>query len=437
MTEAAGQVAARRQAAPAWSLLAALRRHALWLAAALLLAGLPLLYRSDTALTMMSLMGIMIIFALSYNMLLGETGLLSFGHAVYYGLGAFFVVHAMNAIIRAKLPIPLPVMPLVGGIAGLAFAIIFGSVSTRRGGTAFAMISLGLAELVASSSLILRGFFGGEEGITTNRTRLFRLFDWNFGPQIQVYYLIAAWCLVSMIAMYALTRTPLGRMCNAVRENPERIEFIGCSRTLVRFMAFCLAGFFAGVAGGLAAINFEIVNASYVGLQQSGIVLLAAYIGGTGYFIGPILGAILVTYLQIMLSDVTEIWQLYFGLFFIAVVMFAPGGLAGLLMMHAPLLRGRALGSLAGPYAVLLVAGSIAGIGGVSMIELTHRLMVKAADGTTMRLFGVSIDAATAWPWLAAAALAAAGVVLTRAVWPLATRALTDTTAAAQAGAQP
>ena len=270
-------------------------------------------------------------------MLLGQTGMLSFGHAVYYGLGAFFVVHAMNAIIRARYcRFRFRVMPLVGGIAGLVFAIIFGSVSTRRGGTAFAMISLGLAELVASSSLILRGFFGGEEGITTNRTRLFRILRLEFRPQIQVYYLIAAWCIVCMIAMYALTRTPFGRMCNAVRENPERVEFIGYSPTMVRFIAFCLSGFFAGIAGGLAAINFEIVNASYVGVQQSGVVLLAAYIGGIGHFIGPVLGAILVTYLQIMLSDVTEIWQLYFGLMFIAVVMFAPGGLAGLLMMHAP-----------------------------------------------------------------------------------------------------
>src|SRR5262245_65136175 len=247
---------------------------------------------------MLSFLGTMVSFALSSNRLPGQLGLLSFGHAVYYGLGAFFVVHAMNAIIRAKLPIPLPAMPLIGGTAGLAFAVIFGSVSTRRGGTAFAMISLGLAELVASSSLILRGFFGGEEGITTNRTRLFRIFDWSFGQQVQVYYLIAAWCLVSMIAMYALTHTPFGRLCNAVRENPERVEFIGCSRTLVRFMAFCGAGFFAGIAGGLAAINFEIVNASYVGLQKSGIVLRAGSIGGIGHFIGPVLGAILVPQLQ-------------------------------------------------------------------------------------------------------------------------------------------
>jgi len=423
------EVGATRAAVPVRSWLAALRRHGLWLVAALLFLGLPLVFRSGTTLTMMSLMGIMIVFALSYNMLLGQTGLLSFGHAVYYGLGAFFVVHAMNAIIRAKLPIPLPVMPLIGGTAGLAFAVIFGSVSTRRGGTAFAMITLGLAELVASSSLILRGFFGGEEGITTNRTRLFRLFDWNFGPQVQIYYLIAAWCLISMIAMYALTRTPFGRMCNAVRENPERIEFIGCSRTMVRFIAFCLAGFFAGIAGGLAAVNFEIVNASYLGLQQSGIVLFAAYIGGIGHFIGPVLGAILVTYLQIMLSDVTVIWQLYFGLMFIVVVMFAPGGLAGLLMMHVPLVRARVLHLLMVPYALLLAAASIAGVGAIVIVELTYRLTVKATEGTVIRLFGISLDTESAWPWLLAAALAAGGGFLTHAAWPLAARALSDATA--------
>jgi len=423
-------------ATPARDRFAMLRRSGIWIVAILLFAGLPLVFRSGSALTMLSLMGIMIIFALSYNMLLGQTGMLSFGHAVYYGLGAFFVVHAMNAIIRARYPIPLPVVPLVGGIAGLVFAIIFGSVSTRRGGTAFAMISLGLAELVASSSLILRGFFGGEEGITTNRTRLFRILDINFGAQIQVYYLIAAWCIVCMIAMYALTRTPFGRMCNAVRENPERVEFIGYSPTMVRFIAFCLSGFFAGVAGGLAAINFEIVNASYVGVQQSGVVLLAAYIGGIGHFVGPVLGAILVTYLQIMLSDVTEIWQLYFGLMFIAVVMFAPGGLAGLLMMHAPLLRARVLHRLAGPYLLLLAAALIAAAGVILVIELGHHLMAKASDGSVMRMFGVSFDTASVSPWLIAATLVAAGALLTRIVWPIATQAWNDAMAAARMGAR-
>jgi branched-chain amino acid transport system permease protein len=130
---------------------------------------------------------------------------------------------------------------------------------------------------------------------------------------------------------------------------------------------------------------------------------------------------------------VTEIWQLYFGLMFIAVVMFAPGGLAGLLMMHAPLLRGRVLHRLVAPYALLLIAASIAGAGAILAIELTHHLMAKSADGTVMRLLGVSLDVAAAGPWLVAAALAAVGAVLTRSAWPMAAGTLNDAITAAQA----
>ena len=191
------------------------------------------------------------------------------------------------------------------------------------------MISLGIGELVSSSSLILRTFFGGEEGITTNRAKLAPFFGHKFGPQIEVYYLIAVWCFFCVLAMYALTRTPFGRMCNAVRDNPERVEFVGYSPRMLRLIAFCFAAFFAGIAGGLAAINFEIMNAQQLGAQQSSLVLLMAYIGGVGSFTGPIVGAVIITFLQIMLSDVTSAWQLYFGLMFIGVVLFAPEGVVG------------------------------------------------------------------------------------------------------------
>ena len=143
---------------------------------------------------MMSVMGTMIIFALSYNMLLGQTGLLSFGHAVYFGLGGFVAIHMMNVVIRAKLGVPVAIIPLVGGLAGLGFGFLFGLVSTKKAGIVFSMISLGIGELVSSSSFILRTFFGGEEGITTNRSALAPFFGHKFGPQIEVYYLIAAWC---------------------------------------------------------------------------------------------------------------------------------------------------------------------------------------------------------------------------------------------------
>jgi branched-chain amino acid transport system permease protein len=388
-------------------------RHLLpWLLAALLLLALPLVASSGTALSVLSLMGIAIVFALSYNMMLGQTGMLSFGHAVYFGLGAYFTVHAVNWAIATRAPIPLPLMPIVGGLAGLFFAAIFGWLSTRRSGTTFSMISLGLAELVGSSALILRTFFGGEEGVTTNRTKLLRLMDWNFGSQLQMYYLIAAWCLLCAIAIYALTRTPFGRMCNAVRENPERVQFVGYNPQVVRYIAFCLSGLFAGIAGALNAVNFEIANAALFGAAQSGTVLLATFIGGIGTFIGPAIGAILVSYLQVMLSDITEVWQLYFGLMFVAVVMFAPGGIAGLAVIHAPIARAGQLFKLAPIYLLALVPAALAFLGLVMLIEMTVQLAVKHSEGPAMKLFGVTFwaDSVGAWAVMAALLLAAAGL---------------------------
>src|ERR1700728_4685277 len=313
-----------------------------WLLTALAFVLAPKIFSSGLSLTMMSLMGVMIIFALSYNMLLGQTGLLSFGHAVYYGLGGFVAIHTMNAVIHNKLGVSIPVIPLVGGLAGLAFGALFGLVSTKRAGIVFSMISLGLGELVSSSSFILRSFFGGEEGITTNRAKLAPFLGFRFVSQLEVYYLIACWCFVCVLAMYALTRTPFGRMCNAVRDNPERVEFIGYSPRMLRLIAFCFSAFFAGVAGGLAAIDFEIMNAQQLGAQQSSLVLLMAYIGGVGSFAGPIVGAVIITFLQIMLSDVTSAWQLYFGLMLITVVLLAPDGVVGWTTLHLRALRGGA-----------------------------------------------------------------------------------------------
>jgi branched-chain amino acid transport system permease protein len=398
---------------------AALARYGVWAAVAALFAVLPLIFRSGTALTVMSLAGIAIIFALSYNMLLGQTGLLSFGHAVYYGLGAYFAVHFMNAVTAGDLPVPLPVIPLVGGLGGLVFAIAFGWVSTRRSGTAFAMITLGLAELVGSSALILRSFFGGEEGVTTDRTRLPHLFGLSFAQQIEVYYLIAAWCLLCMLLMHRFTRTPLGRMCNAVRDNAERVQFVGYDPRVVRFLAFCASGFFAGIAGGLAAIHYEIANSAYFSATQSGNVLLATFIGGSGYFFGPVIGAVLVSVLQVMLSDVTEIWQLYFGLLFIVMVLFAPQGIAGLLMVHRPLWRAGGLPKVAAAYAVALPPVLVMLTGAALVIEMTYRLSVKAADGPGMTFFTVPLAADHLLPWLTAAVLMAGGFVLFRLARPV------------------
>ena len=393
------------------------RFYGIWMIAAAALIGLPLAFSSGGSLTSFSLIGIAIIFALSYNILLGQTGLLSFGHAVHYGLGGFLAVHVMNAVANHNWPLPLPFIPLVGGIGGLAFAIVLGWVMTKRAGTVFAMITLGIGELVASSSLILRSVFGGESGITTDRTALPHMFGWSFGPQRQVYYLIAFWVMVSAIAMYALTRTPLGRLCNAVRDNPERVEFIGYDPHVVRYFAYGFAGFFAGVAGGLTAINFEIANSAYLGATQSGFVLFAAFIGGTAYFFGPILGAILVTYLQLGLTDLTTVWQLYFGIIFIGIVMFAPGGIAGLVMMHRPLVRAGSLAMVIPSYFVAALPTLALALGVILSIETVAHYTESEGEGSVIHLAGIPFDATKPTTWLAAVVLVVAGFMVARFTW--------------------
>ena len=195
--------------------------------------------------------------------------------------------------------------------------------------------------------------------------------------------------------MYALTRTPLGRMCNAVRDNPERVQFVGYNPHVVRYLAFCFSGFFAGIAGALAAINFEIANSAYLGAAQSGTVLFATYIGGVGFFIGPIVGAIFVTFLSLGLSDLTEVWQLYFGLIFIAVVMFAPGGITGLLMMHRPLLKAGTLRQGAAQLSDRLRADAGDDRRPHPGIEMIVHFTVNPGDDSHIKAFGVGFDAAS------------------------------------------
>ena len=388
------------------------RRIVFWGAVALAFAAMPLIFTQSFALSMLSQMGIAIIFALSYNMLLGQTGLLSFGHAVYFGLGAFFCAHALNLIGAGKIWFPVTLVPLIGGVAGLVFGLLFGFVTTRRAGTPFAMISLGIAEMVAASALMFTAFFGGEGGIATNRAVGKAFLGISYGAQIQVYYLIAGWCLACMIAMFALTWTPLGRMANAVRDNPERAKFVGYNTTRVRWLMMSLASFFAGIGGGLAAINYEIVTAETLGLVASGNVVLMAFIGGIGHFWGPIIGAVLVTLLQSALSNYTQAWLLYFGLFFLVIIMFSPGGIANLIALHKPVWNARLVQRLVPSYAVAAIAGAIMLAGFFALIEMIYHYEAKETSSKAFSYFGLMLDPMQARYWIGTAIVLVAGMAL-------------------------
>lgn len=384
-------------------------RWLVWGATAVVFALLPLVFSSGFAITLLSQMGIMIIFALSYNMIFGQGGMLSFGHAVYSGLGAFFAIHALNWIGQGHLWMPVSLVPLVGGVFGALFGVVFGYVTTKKAGTPFAMITLGIGEMVFAASLMFPGFFGGEGGISSNRVVGEPFLGITFGPGIQVYYLIAAWCLACMVAMFAFTHTPLGRIANAVRDNPERAEFIGYNIQRVRFFVLIASAFFAGIAGGLSAINFEIVTAENVSALRSAGVLVATFIGGAMFFFGPILGAVIFVFFAVALSDYTKAWQFYLGVFFVSMVMFAPGGVASLILMNLRVMKHRLFGRLRDAYAGVLLSGLILLVGVVMVVEMSYHLTLNFASGSKMRLFGFPIDSASPEIWLLAIGVLVAG----------------------------
>jgi branched-chain amino acid transport system permease protein len=383
-----------------------------WGVAAAVMLVAPWIFSSGLAVTMLSQMGIAIVACLSFNMLLGQGGMLSFGHAVYSGLGAYVAVHALKAVGDGTLFIPVSLIPLVGGVAGLFFAVLFGFVTTKKSGTTFAMITLGIGELVYSATNMVPEFFGGEAGIAANRMVGKPVLGISFGPQIQVYYLLAIYTILCTAGMYAFTRTPLGRMLNAVRDNPERVEFIGYNTQRVRYFSFIIAGFFAGVAGGMYAVNSEIATGEVVGAGRSGLYLLFTFLGGATFFFGPIIGAILMIVSFVLLSGITKAWLLYLGLVFMVMVMFAPGGIASLIMMNWRVAAFGKLRSLLGGYAQLAVAGALAFFGIAAMIEMVYHIQLDEALGPTMKFLGIELNVRALSSWLGALAVAAIGAVL-------------------------
>jgi branched-chain amino acid transport system permease protein len=387
-------------------------RWVIWGLFLLVIIAAPQVFTSSLSRTMLSQMGIAIIVCLSYNILLGQGGMLSFGHAAYSGMGSFLAIHTLNRVTDGQFQLPVSLIPIVGGLAAALFAVLLGWVTTKKSSTTFAMITLGIGELVWAMSLMFPEFFGGEGGISGNRVTGSSPMGITFGPQIQLYYLIGIYTFVCTALMFAFTRTPLGRMLNAVRDNPERVEFVGYDTQMVRYLAFIVAAFFAGISGGLATLNFEIVTSEVVGAYRSGAYLLFTFLGGATFFFGPIIGGILMVLAFVLLSEFTKAWLLYLGLIFTFMVMYAPGGFASLIMMNV---RVAAFGMLRRIWVSYLALGLLALVifgGAGAMIEMVYHLQLNAAMGDELTFFGVGLNARSANSWFGSAFMALTGLAL-------------------------
>ena len=386
-------------------------RIVVWSAFAALLLMLPLVARSSFAQTLLCATGNAAIACMSYNMLLGQAGMLSFGHAVYTGLATFVAVHAMNRV-GAGWWLPMWAIPLVGGLAGLAFGVVIGYVTTRKAGTPFAMITLGVGELVFAGALMFPEFFGGESGVSANRTAgagWLKDVGITFGPQLQVYYLIAIYLFLCSAAMYAFTLTPLGRIANAVRDNAERAEFVGYDTRWVRYLVVMASSFFAGIAGGLTAINVEVATADLLHGVRSGQYLLFTFLGGVGFFFGPLIGSVLLVFALVVLSELTKAWQLYVGIVFLIMVVYAPGGFAALLMLNLRRIKYGEWRKMRWPYAGMAFFGAIALWGFAAIVEMLYQAQDAAVTGSALSVAGIKLDSATVSSWVLAMAVLMVG----------------------------
>ncbi len=379
-----------------------------WVLYGLALALLPVLLADRFAIGLLSQIGISILICLSYYLLLGQAGLLSFGHALYTGVGAFAAIHWLQAAQQGAM-VPVVLIPLLAGVCTMAVAWVTGWLSTRRGGLVFAMITLGLGELAWTLAQRFPAVFGGEAGISGNRAAGQVWPGTGLGPDENLYMLIAVYTFVCSWLMYRFTKTPFALTLRAMREQPVRVATLGFDIRSARFRVVWVSAFFAGVAGGLSALHFELVTNEVFSVTRSGSYLLFTLVGGTSSFAGPILGGVLMVLATDGLSSLTGAWQLYLGLLFVIAVLRLPEGLGGWLSERWAGLRTTGLTKLSWTPVRTALGMAMLALSVVAGIEMTYQYQLREVLGPERILWGVVLDSQRLAHWLGVLCLAGLG----------------------------
>jgi branched-chain amino acid transport system permease protein len=264
------------------------------------------------------------LFAMSLDLIMGYTGMISFGHAAYFGLGAY-----ASALVLLHAGLPVPAALLAGALLAGVVAVPVGYFSTRATGIYFAMLTLAFAQLLYTVAYKWRELTGGSDGIAgVPKTALF----WG-GPSLAspraFYFLVAACVVLSLVVCRAVVRSPFGRALQAIRENERRFTSLGRDPRPFKLAVFVIAAVFAGLAGALFAPFRGFASPEVMFWVFSGQGLMMVVMGGIGTLVGPILGAMVFILIQEVLSSYTEHWMIFTGALFILIVIFLPGGLVG------------------------------------------------------------------------------------------------------------
>lgn len=369
------------------------------------------------------------LFAMAFNLLVGQAGLLSFGHAAFFGVGAFATLHLMGAIEDRIIAFPTPLLPLAGAVAGILVGAFAAYFATMRSGVYFALVTLAIAELFHSLAPHWDGLFGGEAGLSSMRMPWAGL---TFGSPLQVYYLALGWTVVSIFLLWAYTRTAFGRLTLALRDNEQRVRFMGYNAHTTKVIIFSISAMFSGIAGALLAVSNETANYSLFSTHVSAQVVLHTFVGGSTVFFGPAIGASIFTLFAFYISEVTRTWLLYQGLIFVLVMLYAPQGIGGLVQTHIqhwskiswPEL-GRAY-AVAAAVAVCLTSALVFVVESFAIIFSPEYAAVRGRlDGAwpPFKLFGLEWEVFSPFTWIIPLGLLAVGLLLL----PTARRMLRET----------
>jgi branched-chain amino acid transport system permease protein len=275
------------------------------------------------------------LFATSLNLLVGYTGLVSFGHAAYFGIGAY-----TTGILMKKAGVTFLLAFPAAGLMAAVFALVFGFFCVRLTKIYFAMLTLAFAQIVWAICFKWNEVTGGEQGMPEIP---YPDFDWlervasvlpflgGYRTSEYFYFLTLVLVALCFWTLRRIVASPFGRMLTTIRENPERAEFIGVNVRRYELAAFVLAGFFAGLAGGLFGIFNRGVFPDFAYWTKSSEVLIMTLLGGMGAFYGPAVGAVALLWLNQQIISVTEYWPLILGSILVVLLFVFPGGLAGAL----------------------------------------------------------------------------------------------------------
>lgn len=263
---------------------------------------------------------IMGLFAVSLNLLLGYTGLVSFGQAAYFGVGAYTC-----ALLMKKASIAFPISFAAAGVFGAMAACIIGFFCIRLTKIYFAMLTLAFSQIVWAIAFKWNSLTGGDTGLIGVS------FPAHLDSPTRFYYFTLVVVVLSLYFLRKLVNSPFGRILTTIRENPERTEFIGINVKLFQLIAFMISGFFAAIAGALFGIFNHSIFPDFIFWPQSAEVLIMSLLGGIYNFFGPLVGAAVLLYLRMQVTSFTQYWPLILGTILALILFFFPGGIVGFL----------------------------------------------------------------------------------------------------------